>query len=407
MNRKLQAGIAAAVIAILAVSIVVARPGGSRQGGSTPPLTSAQDATAESGGVTLSVSSAAFSGTATFVNLTAKVADADPAKATRVSIPAEAFVAGNMAPADLSGRIMLIANAPAAAQRLRPVNATGPAKIVISFVDVDSGAGTRRITGNWALELKTPADLAKALRVEKLSGGAAAVAQGITVRPLSATRSTTETLVTVSLEGPAGVEQLALPALIGATAKDGGPVFGARIAGGEGEPQTFSFPPTDFGSPLRIQFSEFVAAPAAGNAATRWADIRLGALLERQGVTGKAGEKAAVDPADIVATSGGEPLLVTGVSFESPTVNLIAFNVTGLFPDFSGARLTLPNGSVLPPSGSGSQTGSAPTGDTGQGARSFVTFTFNSFTDLLGTVRLTFSEPGSVISDRWQVTFGE
>ncbi|MBK9342898.1 MAG: hypothetical protein IPN07_07625 [Dehalococcoidia bacterium] len=78
-----------------------------------------------------------------------------------------------------------------------------------SFVDVDDGRGTRRIAGDWVLELKPPADLTKALRVETLSPGAVAAAQGITVRPLSATRSTTETLVTVALEGPPGIEQLA------------------------------------------------------------------------------------------------------------------------------------------------------------------------------------------------------
>jgi hypothetical protein len=405
MSRRLHVVAVSAIGAVLAVSIGLAVTGNVRQGGSAPPLTSAQNATAESGGVTLAVTGAEFSGTATFVNLEARLDGADPTKATRVSIPAEAFVSGNLAPADLGASVLLIANGPASVQRMRAISPSASPKLVVSFVDIDSGQGTRRIAGNWALELKTPANLAQALRVETLTAGKPGTAQGITVRPLSAIRSTTETLVTVALDGPPGIEQLALPVLVGATAPDGGLIFGARIAGAQGEPQTFSFPPTDFGTPLEIQFNEFVSPPLAGVTATRWIDIRLDSLLQRQGVTGKAGEKAAVDANDIVATSGGEALAVTGISFESPTVNLVAIHLKGYFPDFADASLTLPDGSKLPPSGSGSQTGSSPTGDIGQGASSFVTFKFDDFNKLLGTVRLTFSEPGAILRDRWKVSF--
>jgi len=404
MRRILQVGAVAAISAVAAVSIALALAGDDRQGGSAPPLTSPQDVTAESGGVTLAVSGAEFSGTATFVELAARVAGTDPNQVARVRIPAQAFVPGNLAPADLRAGILLTANGSAVVQRLRPVSSAGPFKMVISFVDVDEGQGTRRIVGNWVLELKPPADLAKALRVEALSPGAPAVAEGVTVRPLSATRSTTETLVTVALEGPPGIEQLALPSLVGASF-NGGPVFGARIAGGGGEPVTFSFPPTDFGAPLEVQFMEFVVAPAAGDGSARWVDIRLDSLLRRQGVSGNGGEKAAVDASDIVATSGNEPLVVTGIGFEGPTVRLIAFTLAGYFPSADGVTLTLPDGTRLPPAGAGSQTGSSPTGDIGQGASSFVTFKFSDFNQLLGTVRLTFAEPGSILRDRWRVGF--
>jgi hypothetical protein len=404
MRRVLQVGAVAAIVAVLAVSIVLALPGDDRQGGSAPPLTSPQDVTAESGGITLAVSGAEFSGTATFVELAARIAGADPNKVTRVSIPAKAFVSGNMAPADLTTSIMLIANGPATIQRLRPVSAVGPVKMVVSFVDVDDGQGTRRIAGDWVLELKPPADLARALRVETLSPGDPAEAQGVTVRPLSATRSTTETLVTVALEGPPGIEQLALPSLVGASV-DGGPVFGPRIAGGAGEPVTFSFPPTDFGTPLEIQFTEFIASPAGGGSSARWVDIRLDSVLSRQGVTGKRGERAAVDSSDIVAASGGDPLRLTGLWFSDPSVRQIAFTMTGYFPAADGFTLTLADGTIVPPSGSGTETGTSPTGDIGQGANSFVSFAFSDFDQLLGTVRLTFGEPGSILRDRWKVGF--
>lgn len=204
MRRGRQVGAVTAIVAVLAVSVVLALPSDDRQGGSAPALTSPQDVMAESGGVALAISGAEFSGTATFIELAARVAGAAPDRVTRVSIPAMGFVSGNMAPADLTASIMLIANGPATIQRLRPVSAVGPVKMVVSFVDVDDGRGTRRISGDWVLELKPPADLTKALRVETLSPGAAAAVQGITVQPLRATRSTTETLVTVALEGPPG-----------------------------------------------------------------------------------------------------------------------------------------------------------------------------------------------------------
>ena len=404
MRRPVAIGLAAALVAVLAISIAVAVAGANRQGGSAPPLTSQQDVSAESGGVTLAISGAEFSGTATFVELSAQVAGADSSTVTRVRIPAEAFVAGNLAPADLGTGIMLIAGAPAVVQRLRPVTSVGPTKVVISFVDVDNGQGARRIAGSWALELKPPADLSQALRVETLTPGDAAEAQGVTVKPLSATRSTTETLVTVALDGPPGIEQLALPLLVGASI-DGGPVYGARIAGSGGEPVTFSFPQTGFGKPLEIQFTEFIAAPASDASGARWVDIRLDSLLARQGVTGKDGEAAAVDRADVAATSGNESLVVTGVSFVSRSARLIRFSLNGYFPGADGVTLTLADGTKLSPSGSGSETGSSPTGDIGQGASSFVTFVYRDFDQLLGTVRLTLAEPGSILRDRWKVGF--
>lgn len=92
MSRTFRVGAVAAIVAVLAVSIVLALAGDDRQGGSSPPLTSPQDVTAESGGVTLAVSGAEFSGTATFIELAVRIAGTDPNKPTRFRIPAEAFV---------------------------------------------------------------------------------------------------------------------------------------------------------------------------------------------------------------------------------------------------------------------------------------------------------------------------
>ncbi|MBK9612713.1 hypothetical protein [Candidatus Amarobacter glycogenicus] len=149
MRRGRQVGAVTAIVAVLAVSVVLGLPSDDRQGGSAPALTSPQDVMAESGGVTLAISGAEFSGTATFIELAARVAGAAPDRVTRVSIPAMGFVSGNMAPADLTASIMLIANGPATIQRLRPVSAVGPVKMVVSFVDVDDGRGhaESRVTG--------------------------------------------------------------------------------------------------------------------------------------------------------------------------------------------------------------------------------------------------------------------
>lgn len=131
----------------------------------------------------------------------------------------------------------------------------------------------------------------------------------------------------------------------------------------------------------------------------------IDAVLSRQGVTGKRGERAAVDSGDIAAASGGDPLNVTGLWFSDPSVRQIAFTMTGYFPAADGFLLTLADGTTVPPSGSGTETGTSPTGDVGQGANSFVSFAFRDFDQLPGTVRLTFGEPGSILRDRWKVGF--
>ena len=76
MRRGRQVGAVTAIVAVLAVSVVLALPSDDRQGGSAPALTSPQDVMAESGGVTLAISGAEFSGTATFIELAARVAGA-------------------------------------------------------------------------------------------------------------------------------------------------------------------------------------------------------------------------------------------------------------------------------------------------------------------------------------------
>jgi hypothetical protein len=98
-------------------------------------------------------------------------------------------------------------------------------------------------------------------------------------------------------------------------------------------------------------------------------------------------------------------LKVTGLWFSDPSVRRIAITMTGYYPDPNGFTLRLADGTIVPPSGSGTETGTSPTGDAGQGASSFVSFAFSYFDQLLGTVRLTFGEPGSILRDRWKVGF--
>ncbi|MBK7329693.1 MAG: hypothetical protein IPI85_11615 [Dehalococcoidia bacterium] len=88
MRRGRQVGAVTAIVAVLAVSVVLALPSDDRQGGSAPALTSPQDVMAESGGVTLAISGAEFSGTATFIELAARVAGAAPAGGKVVALVA-------------------------------------------------------------------------------------------------------------------------------------------------------------------------------------------------------------------------------------------------------------------------------------------------------------------------------
>jgi len=300
--------------------------------------------------------------------------------------------------------VELVVGAPPIVVRLRPATRSGPFKVEFSAVDIRAGgrAAVRR-QGTWSLELERPDDIASALRTEQLSGSGQDTTGGITVRAVSAVRSTTETLVTVELQGPPGIATLALPRLEGSSPA----VYGARVGGSSDSGlATFAFPNTPMGGPLRVRFDEFIVTSTADGA--QWIDIALGSLLTRQGIEGKPRDTAVVDPSDVIGRSDGLASDVREVWFAGTTdgsLRLVSFVVSGLYQDVQQFSLILSDGREVMATGGGSETGTTATGDIGGGEQSYVQFRFNSIDDLDRNVRLAFGSRSEVVRGPWAVNF--
>lgn len=267
------------------------------EGGSPPTLDVAQAAVSEDAGVRFSVGRAAFSGSATFVEVSAATTLPELAGAVRVLALAETF-----SPASLrvgpGNRGLNVAVGTSSLARLSPVVLGSEATIAFTQVEVALADGSSRtLAGKWNLPLEAPRDLAQRLRVEQLRG-AAGTANGITLTLDAAIRSSTETLVTVSVSGTAGVRPLAEPSILA----DGELLRGGLVAEQEGgRLLTYSFPPTPFGSEVTISFGPFVRLNDAGSGRVI---VDVGAVLARTGARGDDQETLAVSPADTLLAEG-------------------------------------------------------------------------------------------------------
>lgn len=166
------------------------------------PLQTAQDASATDAGITIKLTGATFSGTGTWVQFVATVEDeARFPGVTTVTVPAEGLVGAGLTPIDAGdGMLVRPRGGGPVILRFAPVAPGASPAVHIRSVDLAFNDGrTLRVNGEWTLPLVVPGSLHEALRIERLvARNASSVAEGgISVRLLSAVRSSSETLVTV------------------------------------------------------------------------------------------------------------------------------------------------------------------------------------------------------------------
>lgn len=303
-----------AVIVALSVGLlgggVLATRTPERTGGTPPVLDTPQRARADDQGIVLSVPAARFSATATYMRIDADISgweEATGGKAVRGAIPADGMVAG-LAPAEAWVALTIGSGAESLA-RFAPIeNGVAPVIVVREVELLTVGGEISRVSGTWHLDLTPPANLAEALRSERLAGSVAITTNGITIRPTGGRRSTTETLVTVELQS-SHVRPFGQPRLITGDDSARG-ILTAEEDGGR--LLTYAFPPSQFGLPARIEFDTFRTKASDGVSETSF-DLQL--AMARSAVKGEDREVVTLTEGDLIALQGGAPAPITRVTF--------------------------------------------------------------------------------------------
>jgi hypothetical protein len=268
------------VVAALAM-LAVAGVAFSQQGGPEgldPRLDVAQKATATDRGVTLSVSEAAFSGTGTYLRLTATFVDGRTG-IIRVIIPGSAVGPYSLALSNPAGEVGLVPGRPETV-RFAPVDPGIPPAVHLTALEIVTGDGKSEVLGGiWELPLNAPSDLRARLRLEPLAGSPVE-SNGVTIAVEGATRSSTETLVTVRVT-PGSLKHIGIPVM-----NAGGETHqGGLVAEDEGGALlTFAFPAGGFGAESTIRLGPWVRPGAELSGST---EIDIAAVLARHpGATG-------------------------------------------------------------------------------------------------------------------------
>lgn len=395
-------GVAAAVLALVAAGVVAVTF--SRESGGVPPrLDVPQKATATDQGITLMVTAAAFSGTETFVEVSADLSGVPEQEREGVvvlGVPRPYFSRSTIQPSGDSGSIPLRPGG-SSVLHFGPIPPTGEVTIHIAGIELYfPGDRKRLLQGDWTVTLDVPGNRAELLRVEELAAGSTVSDGGVTVSVVKAVRSRTETRVTVQIDGPPGVAVLGQPALISGNER----LLGVEVDRREGGRMvTFSFPDTRFGTGATITFDAFIAeAEGTGFA---WVDVDLGHALLRSGIVEPVYRAVAeLRPADVRAVAGWDPqqLLVRQVEFGGNTEvadaedlpgappNIVVFQLSGqynLIPGGSPFAVRYADGSVVPARGYGENFLRDPSGAVVE-AITTVTFIFDSPEQLYGVVRI-------------------
>jgi hypothetical protein len=246
-----------ALAALVLSAILVARA--NDESGVVRPPDFTQSVSASDQGLTIRVEASAFSGTATDLVVSVTHDDASVAAAGLLfEIAPDAFSLEGLHRSRSDEEVIL---SPGRARiiRLTPVQPGRAPFVQIHEVTMISPDGSReQVAGVWRLPLDTPSDLVTRLRVEHLSVTAPSAVDGeIEVRLEGVVRSTTETLATVQINSGKKVAHLGQPKM----RVDGNEFFGELItAPGESGLTTFRFPPTEFGTPVILNFGPFTSS---------------------------------------------------------------------------------------------------------------------------------------------------
>lgn len=396
-RRSALASLAVVAVATLAAA-TAAGVGNLRQGNEPPELTVPQDAAVSFNGISFQATRAEYSGTATFVELVV----AAPKGVARVYVAADGFQPGSLRPTG-DGSLTLPVGRPVVV-RMRPVEGA-PVSLMVGEVTLiaDAVRPEQRISGPWHLHLSTPPDLAKRLWTERLTPGSGEEQRGITLSPIGAIRSATETLVTINLSGGDSISDLMLPTTIIDGARVGGSLIERDIIGGN---LVFSFPATPRGTTLTVEMSELIRDRTS--ASTGFIDIALGEIMRRNGLTASFRERATVAPQDVTAPPGTHVSVIdidfARTSDKVESADILGVRITGTFNSTDGFNLVLPDGSSVPAEIVTSAFASDAGGNLAQGWTRLA-FRVGDTSLLDGTVRLNLGAPSEIIAGAWTVTF--
>lgn len=341
----------AAGLGFLAFALVISAQGSNQRAPQPFPATSpVEDIHSSSSGLRVVADGAGFSGLATIVSLHVV---AEPGSElvglAGAAVPEDAFTSESLPPTAGLLALPLPVGEPRGhvTWRLAPVSEPGPAVVEFGFIDVTlPEGGTRRIAGNWRLEVPTPADLAQRLQVETLVPNESKSDGGVTVRVEGAQRSASETLVTVAIGSDEVVTQLGQPHL----RVNGERLEGAIVrTGDDGKVLQMAFPATPAGEPVVLVMGPFAQVPS-GESGT--VTVNLALSMARQGLTGALGQSGVVDRlTDISARSATAPEVLSyefrRASRVGEDAHAIAFTLVGNYTDLE-AVFALTDAGPLP-----------------------------------------------------------
>ena len=244
-----------------------------------PPLTTSQGAFSSVSGFAVRLHAATFSGTGTWVEV-----EISPTSGrtlddiVALSVPPEALRQSTLYPIDAGdGRLTLPRGGGPTILRFAPLESgQEEAMIVIESLDLELVSGeVQRVNGRWVLPLVIPEDIEPYLRREELQATGEANDSGISVRVLSAIRSSSEMTITVEVTSDSQVTPLSEATLS---------VNGVDLTGGiaremeGGRLLEFIFPPSPFGTSAELSLGPWTSARTSADVAT---DVDMAKVLAR------------------------------------------------------------------------------------------------------------------------------
>lgn len=365
----------------------------------------AQEAAATAGGITLRLTSADFSGTATLVRLEAEASGlAEGGRAPAALVIARGGVRGDFAALTASaGGALTGGKAAPLILRLSPVTDARERVLEVAQVDLYAADGTAwSVTGPWRLTVRPPGDIDRLLRVEPLEAAAVRGPAGVQVQVVSAARSTTEVEVVVAFSG--GAVPLDVPVL---RRPDGATFPGAALERLGDGPFRFIFPPVD--GPVTLVFGH-MALPAPAGAPAHETAVDLGAVIAANGLAGRPGESAVIGPAAVRAVRGAFVPLRLWFDLGPGGKTRAQLELSGAAEPAPGEPgpvgwVALPGGKLLPVNAWGVGYQRDGTGAV-VGAVTTLAIDVDDVSELMGTVAVSLGAPAETAAGPWEVELG-
>lgn len=403
---RLVAALALAVVGITLIGVSRAVWGGTEAGRPTPSSLLPQSAEASSSGLQLRLSGAQFSGLDTYVRIEVSSIDRniDLGTVRSMTIRREDATAGSLSPrsegvsgAQAQGTIPVI-------MPFAPVNLGTEASIGVQAVTLAMRDGsTKRIAGNWILPASLPENIAALLRTETITADQPIVeSSGISIRVLSAVRTTVDTRITFAFQGTLASGVLTPPALMSGRQSRPGAMLNASD---DGTTATWSFPPTEFGKPVSVSFSAVLAVSDDGVVGGSTVDMH-GVILDL-GHQPQEGDSVSIGANRVLSSTGQAPAVARWVDGGGIAPMMLELEVpVAADPEVrTFPSLLLPSGTEV--SASGRVVGfDRDSSGTVVGGRTVYRYPLDSPSAIDGTVVLGPGRQAKVINGNWTITVG-